>query len=186
MFANLLTRSRLLTSGAALAALAALALLTGHPTLAKSIGADVWNVPALNDQLRESSDLSAQLDDEDEEIRHRIVVKEAIIGQLIANHATLAETTAKFIELNASRPEYVTTIRATYPGATYEEKAARNVISYALARAPAGGYDALSRRLDAELQQMTDRRTLSPPTPQAELLPATRARPLGRCPSRQR
>lgn len=152
MFATLLTRSRLLTAGGVLAALA---LLAGHPTLAKSIGADVWNVPALNDQLRESSDLNAQLDDEDEEVRHRIAMKEAIIGELIASRATLAETTAKFIELNAARPEYVTTIRATYPGATDEEKAARNVIAYALARAPASGYEALSQRLDAELQQMT-------------------------------
>ncbi len=153
MFTILLTRARLLTA----AVFASLVLLACHPTLAKSVGADVWNVPTLNDQLRESEGMSDQLDAEGDEVRRRIAVKESIVSELIAGRTTLAEVTAKFIELNATRPGYVDAIRMSYPGATDLEKSARNVISYALARAPDGTHDALSRKLEAELEQMIAR-----------------------------
>lgn len=133
---------------------ASLTLLACHPTLAKSIGADVWNVPALNDQLRESTSAGDRLNDEDDEVRRRIAVKEALVAELIAGHTTLAEVTAKFSELNATRPQYVAAIRSSYAGATDQEKTARNVLSYSLARAPDGTRDALSQRLEAELDQM--------------------------------
>ncbi len=146
-----MSRPRLVT---AVAALATLTILACHPTLAKSIGADVWNVPALNDQLRESTGASERLDIEDDEIKRRIDLKETIIEELLAGRITLAEATAKFTELNATRPKYMEAIRASFPGATDQEKAARNVISYSLTRTPVDTRAAVSQKFDAELEKM--------------------------------
>ena len=136
-----MTRPRLFVAAVALVTLG---LLIGHPTLARSIGADVWNVPALNEQLRQSEDAREDLDAEDTEIRRRIAVKEALVAELIDGHVSLADVTARFLAINATRPHYMAAIRQSFPGATDQEKTARNVISYALARAPAGTADALA------------------------------------------
>ncbi|MBP3959556.1 hypothetical protein J8F10_30295 [Gemmata sp. G18] len=151
MFATLTARPRLLATALVLAAFTGLA---GHPTLAESVGADVWNVAELQESLRESTDVSSQLDTEGGAVLRRIAVKEALVDELLAGRAPLAEVTTKFTELNAARAEYLTTIRAFYPGATDQEKMARNVISFALLRAPARARSALAQRLDAELNQM--------------------------------
>jgi len=149
-----MTRPRLFVAAVALVTLG---LLIGHPTLARSIGADVWNVPALNEQLRQSEDAREDLDAEDTEIRRRIAVKEALVAELIDGHVSLADVTARFLAINATRPHYMAAIRQSFPGATDQEKTARNVISYALARAPAGTADALAARLNAELERMIAR-----------------------------
>ncbi len=151
MFATLTTRPRLVATATVLASFA---ILTGHPTLARSVGADVWNVAELQSQLQESTEARGQLDAQGDVILRRIAVKEALIDDLLTGRTTLAEVTAKFTELNAPRAEYRTVIRATYSGTTDQEKAARNVISFALLRAPAGARADLTERLNDELQQM--------------------------------
>lgn len=151
MFATSLTRPRRLTA----TLVVTFAVLAGHPTLARSVGMDVWNVPELQQQLDAASDESARLRTEDDVVLQRIAVKEAIVKELIAGHTTLAETTDRFAEMNANRPQALAVIRLAYPGATDQEKTARNVISYALGRTPVADRAALSRRLEAELQQMT-------------------------------
>lgn len=151
MFVTLLTRPRLATLALALPVFAAGVV---HPTWAQSTGIDVWNVPALQDQLRTSADESERLDGAEHEVQRRIAMKESLVAELIAGRAALADVTAQFTEMNATRPAYVAAIRESFPGATDEEKAARNVIYYALARATAAEHDAVARRLDAELRQM--------------------------------
>lgn len=152
MFATLLTPTRFLT---VTVAVTVFGLLAGHPTLARSVGVDVWNVPELTAQLREAEGESERLDAEDDAIQHRIAIKETIIRELIAGRATLAEATAKFAEMNATRPGSMTMIRMSYPGTTDHEKTAYNVISYAVARVPHATRSALSHRLDTELQRMS-------------------------------
>jgi hypothetical protein len=125
-----------------------------RPTWAQSIGADVWNVPALQEQVRASVAEETRLDCEDGEVMRRIAVKEAIAADLAEGRCTLAEATDRFNELNATRPEYVSTLLRSVPGATDREKFARNVISYALIRVEPSERPALSSRLEAELRQM--------------------------------
>ena len=131
------------------------ALLTvADPTWAKAIGVDVWNVPALEQEAQEAYEQNDQMTATAESLNRRMEVKEALIRDLIEGRATLAEVTAQFYELNSPYPQYMTAIRANFPGRTDEEKMAHNVIYYALPRATPEQREALKTRLDAELQQM--------------------------------
>ncbi len=134
--------------------LAGLAVLTVHPTWAQAIGADVWNLPALNEQIRTEEAEDDRLADADETVRQRIAIKEAIVADLIAGRCTLAAATDQFTELNAARPEYLTVLRTEFAGETDREKFARNVIAFTLPRVAAPERAALRARLDAELRRM--------------------------------
>ena len=151
MFSYLTARRRILTFGIVLAAVATLA---AHPTWARSIGADVWNVPALKDRNRALAEENRRMEAEGEDVRHRIAVKETLVADLIAGRSTLAETTAQFTTMNASRPEYMSVIRDAFPGATDQEKMARNVIAFAVVRVAPEHRAELARRLDGELRQL--------------------------------
>ncbi len=150
MLESLLSRPRVLV-GSCVAV--AVAVLAAHPSLARTIGADVWNVPALKEQVRDAAAVEDRLAGEDDEVMRRIAIKEAMIADLIAGRSTLPETTARFVELNATRPHYLAALRDSYPGATDGEKYARNVISFALARVAPHDRAALSSRLEGELRQ---------------------------------
>ncbi len=138
----------------ALLVIAVVGVLAVHPTWARSLGADVWNVPSLKEQLREMENDIVRLEGEDEAVRHRIAVKETLIADLLTGRSSLAEVTEQFAELDVSRPAYMATLRATYPAATDREVMAHNVIAYALPRVPAEEREAVSSRLEADLQQM--------------------------------
>lgn len=141
----------------ALAAFAAavLGLFAAHPTWAKSLGLDVWDVPTMGEELRAGAEADRKLSDQSTEVRRRIVVKDAIIADLLARRITLVEATEQFTALNASRPEYLEIIRLAYPGETDQEKFARNVIAFAHMRAAPDRRADLDARLERELQDMT-------------------------------
>jgi len=147
--------------------LAALALSVGaasalSPGWVRSAGLDVWNMPRLERTVDEAVEQGRQLEDEDAEVRHRIRAKETLVEGLIAGRSTLAEVTSQFTALNQPYPEYMRMILVTYPGATDEEKAARNVIAYTLPRVrDTSRRCAVAGRLEAELQSMMDGRTES-------------------------
>jgi hypothetical protein len=147
---SVFTRRALLT----LFVLAVFGVLAVRPTWAQSIGADVWNVPALKEHMRELQIDIARLDAEDEQVRDRIAVKGAFVADLAAGRTTLVETTARFAELNTDRPRYMATLRRIYPAATDRETIARNVIEYTLLSVAPDERSALSSRLEAELRQM--------------------------------
>jgi hypothetical protein len=148
---SLLSRPRFLIGSCLVVGVSVLAV---HPTWARALGADVWNLPALKEQVRESAAEGDRLADEDSDVLRRIAIKEGIIADLIAGRSTLAEATDRFTELNAARPEYVQSLRESFPGTTDQEKFARNVISFALSRAALPERAALSSRLEGELRQM--------------------------------
>lgn len=129
-------------------------VLVAHPTLAHTIGADVWNVPALKEQVRVSTAEESRLTEEDNDVLRRIAIKDAIITDLIAGRTTLSEATDRFTALNADRPRYMDALRESFAGATDQEKFARNVISFAIARAEPHERVALSSRLETDLRQM--------------------------------
>lgn len=149
MFATSTSRLRLFAL-----ALPVFAVGLVRPAWAQSVGLDVWNVPALQAEMRASADASDRLDEKDHEVQQRMAVKESLVAELIAGRTTLAEVTARFTDMNATRPDYVASIRATFSGTTDLEKSARNVIDYALARVPVAERAAFAARLEAELQQM--------------------------------
>jgi hypothetical protein len=151
VFGSILTRRRLALTGLASAALAALAI---HPTWARALGVDVWNVPALTAQMRDSDEQGRRIEEESERIRRRLRVKETIVTDLIAGRVTLAEATDRFTELNESQPHYLLTIRNHFPGQTDEERMARNVIGFAEQQVPPKERPALRSRFEAELRRM--------------------------------
>ena len=147
MLEYLLARRRLLLIALALAGAGA---LTAQPEWARAIGADVWNIPALKAQMRESSDNMARLDAADEEVLRRVAIKEGVVSDLIAGHITLTEAADQFAQLSAPRDLEI--LRVTTPGETDQEKFARNVLRYAALRLPGGERDEVMCRLEAEFQ----------------------------------
>src|SRR5690242_18793048 len=77
---SLLTRRRLAIAGLAAAALGS---LVADPGWAQSLGVDVWNVPALQQELRAGEDQERELIERNVEVRRRIAVKDAIIADLL-------------------------------------------------------------------------------------------------------
>ncbi|MCI0704888.1 MAG: hypothetical protein L0241_27835 [Planctomycetia bacterium] len=153
MFSYQLSHRRIFLTLATLGLPTAL-LMFADPTWAKSLGVDVWNMPALQQETRDADAHHAELDIENAALLRRIEVKETLIRDLIEERTTLTEVTAQFHEMNVVRPQYMVVIRVSFPGDTDEEKMARNVISFALPRVEPEKREALERRLEAELQQM--------------------------------
>ena len=148
----MLTRRNLAIAAAILALPVALAL--AQPTWAQAMGLDIWNMPALQQETRSYQAQSQELEAQGREVRSRITAKDLLIADLVAGRSTLAATTARFLELNELRPEYMEVIRITYPGATDEEKMVRNVITFTtaqLSRQPAWQRFGTLARLNMEL-----------------------------------
>jgi hypothetical protein len=127
-----------------------------HPDWAGSLGLDVWNLPALHEKVADATEEARDLEDDRLDTFRRLEVKEGLIQKLIAGRATLAETTTHFLTLDENRPEIMAVIRNLRPGATDEEKMARNVIQYTLP--PLDGQPFFRRtavvvRLEAELRE---------------------------------
>jgi hypothetical protein len=125
---------------------------------ATSMGLDVLSGSTSRDELSTGTEEGRDLDAASAEVRRRIDTKDALIQNLIAGRATLAAVTAQFLALDENRPSYMAVLRNNQPGATDEEKMARNVISYAL---PSLNERSLIQkaavlvRLEAELHHLT-------------------------------
>jgi hypothetical protein len=138
---------------AALAALAALATLAAHPTWARSLGVDVWNLPALQRQMRAIVDERAHLDAANDGLHRRMAVRKAIAAELVAGRITLAEAVARFSAPGVMPPEQMEWARYTLPEKTDEERVARLVINYALDQLAPEDQPAAARRWEDELRQ---------------------------------
>lgn len=152
MFVQLTTRPRLLV---AVVGCAVLGVLVGHPTLARSLGVDVWNALVYEEQLRECRNQRVELDAETDDLLRRITLKRAMIAELVAGRTTLDDVTERFPELSSTHPQSLKSLRESYPGATDREKTARKVISYALEEVPDECRGALAAKLYGELERMS-------------------------------
>jgi hypothetical protein len=101
-----------------------------RPALVTDLGLDFWNVPALQARLDQDVRHHRELDAKDVEVLRRIEIKEGVIADLIAGRMSLPEATTHFKVLNIGRPDYMTIIRAGYPGATDDERLSRNVLAF--------------------------------------------------------
>lgn len=121
--------SRLMVAFVVVALVIPVAAALTNCAWAKSVGINVLG-GSQQDELSIETEESHDLDAESAEVRRRIDVKDALIQNLIAGRTTLAEVTAQFLALDENRPAYMAVLRNNQPGATDEEKMARNVISY--------------------------------------------------------
>ena len=125
-----------------------------HPGLAR---AGLWDIDAARAELAAETTQRRTLTDRDDAVMRRIAIKEELAAALVAGRADLAAVAAEFRELNADEPGYLEAIRATTPGASDAERAARNAIDYALPRvADPAARAAVRRRLEADLARMPD------------------------------
>jgi len=131
--------------------LAVIGALSVHPTWAQSIGADVWNVPGLREEMRDTRSETDRLEAEDEQVRRRIAVKDAIADDLLAGRITLNEAVERFAEMLPTRSKHMAAIRDRYPGTTDREKIAHHTIAYTALHASPAERTAIAERLHAEL-----------------------------------
>jgi hypothetical protein len=116
-------------TAAVLLALSA-AAVAAHSRWGTSLIAEALDARGARVELREEVELQDHLALVNRDILHRIAIKNDLIAELIAGRTTLPEVTQKFLVMNQSHSEYMTSIRATYPGDTDEEKTAQNVLGY--------------------------------------------------------
>ena len=95
-----------------------------------SLVAEAFEARSARVEFREEQDLHDHLALVSRDLMHRIAIKNELIAELIAGRTTFPEVTQKFLVMNQSHPEYMTSIRAAYPGDTDEEKTAQNVLGY--------------------------------------------------------
>jgi hypothetical protein len=136
----------------ALAALVALAALAFHPTWARSLGVDVWNLPALQRQMRGITDERARLDAAHDDARRRAAARKAITADLAAGRITPAEAVARFSQ-RLVPPDQMAYLRHKYPADTDEERVARVVIGAALQHVAPEDREVAERRWEGELRQ---------------------------------
>jgi hypothetical protein len=135
----------------ALLATAAAALAT-EPVWVTA-GLDVWNAPALRQELADGAKRHRELGETGAVVMRRIEAKEALVGRLIDGEISLAEAAARFLDLNRIREDHMSLLRAMYPDMTDDERTARNVIAYTatrLADLPADRQAEVTERLEAE------------------------------------
>jgi hypothetical protein len=152
VFARLFARPRYFVP---LALGIAVVVLAVNPVWATAAGLDVWNVPALQQEIAQASEHAKVLAARDEVIQCNILAKEHLIRELIAGRSTLADTSAAFLTLTRCSPETMDIVRVNYPGSTDEERFARNVMHFVRCRLPGGSENQqVCTRLEAELDTL--------------------------------
>ncbi|WP_439620485.1 hypothetical protein [Gemmata sp.] len=131
------------------------AAVAAHSRWGASLVDEASEARSTRVEFREEVELQDHLAVVNRELLHRIAIKNELIAELIAGRTTLAEVTQKFLVMNQSRSECMTSIRATYPGGTDEEKTAQNVLGYLrdeLGRQTPARRAEVLRRLKAEFE----------------------------------
>ncbi len=120
---------RILTIPAALGLALALVAFT-HPGGLATAYDDLQDYDGHRQQLETMRIDSHRLDADLVNLTDRIALKGQWIEELVEGRATLKTTTQRFMELNRSNDRSRQIIEDHGRGATYEEKAARNVVDY--------------------------------------------------------
>jgi hypothetical protein len=147
------------TSAATLSGVAVAVILTSlaAPKWTQAAGLDVWNLPTLQIQIETSARNDLAMNAEIEDNRNRLAMKTLLIDELVAQRTNLKEVTEQFLILNQNRQSTTFAIRASYSGATDEEKTARNVIALAGMRLTCSFVEKVKMlaRLTVELRNLT-------------------------------
>ncbi len=147
------------SSVATLFGVAAVVLLTSliAPKWTQAAGLDVWELPALRNEIETTVKSNRAMTAELEENKMRLAFKQELIDGLLTQRASLKEVTNQFLLINQSQSASICAIRATYKGATDEEKTARNVISFAVLKSQGSFTQQMEvmARLTLELRELT-------------------------------
>lgn len=131
------------------------AFSTCNLTWLHTIGFDVWNLPQLEREVRDSEAANEELAALNSDIQARIATKEALVAELIEGRSSLAKVTDEFAAMNQAQPGYMDVIRVTFLGRNDREKVARTVIAYVSSRIQDRDESARTvERLEAELAEM--------------------------------
>ncbi|MBA4188190.1 MAG: hypothetical protein C0467_09260 [Planctomycetaceae bacterium] len=144
------------------------AALVAKSSWAKTVVVSTFSTRSSQDEIESELAFGQHLDVVDLELRRQIQIKDALLDELIAGRTTLAAVTDRFLVLNQSQPASLAVIRKEYPGATDEEKTARNVIGFAeaeLSKYPPTQKAEVLARLEAQFRQ-------SYPAPVSDAFPA--------------
>jgi hypothetical protein len=106
------------------------AAAAAHSRWGAALVAEAFEARSARVEFRAEQELHDHLALVSRDLMHRIAIKNELIAELIAGRTTFPEVTQKFLVMNQSHPEYMTSIRAAYPGDTDEEKTAQNVLGY--------------------------------------------------------
>lgn len=127
------TTQRTLTVFAA-GLIAATGVFLTYPGGLSAAYADVISFDINQSMLTEQQAIGNDLVVRSQAITERIELKEALVTDLVEGHATLADTAAKFHELNRDVPTCMSAIRMRYPEASDDERMVLNVLDFASIR----------------------------------------------------
>jgi hypothetical protein len=120
-----------------------------RPDWAEAVGLDLWNLPALEENLTAESAASEELDAQLGELHQRLENKEELARQASAGRLGLLQAAAGFRDLTPASEPARRHLRAAYPGADDDERFCRAVISWLGGRGEAARRAAV--RMQAEL-----------------------------------
>ena len=98
------------------------------PRWAKRVGLDVWNLPGLNQKLKEARDRDAVLNEQHEQILREIEFGDYLAGRLIDGTMTLAQATDELEPILKNRPGFDITCEFAYRVSTLRQGTARCLI----------------------------------------------------------
>jgi hypothetical protein len=126
------------------------------PTWAKSAGLDVWNLPSLNDSVKEADAKSTVLMETQEQMRNEREFGDHLVTRLIDGTVTLAEASAEMEPIMQKRPGFDVVCRLDYRVTTSRQGAAKCLINRVNAVMNGDSrWPAISARLEAEFAALT-------------------------------
>jgi hypothetical protein len=106
-------------------------LATFRPAWATAVGLDVWNLPELQRRKAAADQRSAELARKDALVVERVLAKDQVVREVLADRMTLLQAAAWFRRLNTATPEIPGPDPRNYPGRTEGERYCRQVLLWA-------------------------------------------------------
>ncbi len=124
-----------------------------YPGGVLAVYSDASDLPAIYQEMNLLLADAARLEIKALDVRDRIYKKESLIEELIAGRLSLRAVTDRFLAIGSDDEVFLSTIRTHFPGATDEERVARNVLQYTEQRLNSTGKEILvMNRLHAEFR----------------------------------
>lgn len=126
------------------------------PAWAADVGLDFWNFAEYEDALAEDQQLAHQIETESQTVQRSILLRDALIEDLIADRTTLSAVFAQYLELNRSSPDRLRTLRLIFPADSDEDSTflqIRAFVRVVLAEEPARR-DSLLARLQRDFETL--------------------------------
>jgi hypothetical protein len=127
-----------------------------QPEWARTLGCDVWNVPALEAEIEAQQERSDAMEEGRDEVLRRIDTKLGWAEDVFAGHLDLMTAAAHFRDLTSEEAKLRHFLAVVYPDAGEDERFCRAVISWVHALQdvhPPKEVERTVARLNAELDE---------------------------------